>query len=78
MNAFRREVNWSPDNIRAWYDLGVTLEKLKREDEAKIAFTKVDQLTNAAASISTTQAVVTDPPGTKTGPIATKSGTPES
>jgi tetratricopeptide (TPR) repeat protein len=77
MNAFRREVNWSPDNIRAWYDLGVTLEKLKREDEAKIAFAKVDQLTNAAASVSTTQTFAADAPGTKTGPIATKTGTME-
>jgi tetratricopeptide (TPR) repeat protein len=74
MNAFRREVNWSPDNIRAWYDLGVTLEKLKRDDEARIAFNKVDQLTNAAANISSTQAFSPEP-GVKTGPIPTKTTT---
>ena len=51
MNAFRREVHWQPDNIRAWYDLGVTLEKLGRSDESRAALDKVDQLTNAAASI---------------------------
>ena len=70
MNAFRREVNWSPDNIRAWYDLGVTLQKLKRDDEAKIAFAKVDQLTNAAANISSTQSF--PEPGVQTGPIPTR------
>ena len=72
MNAFRREVNWSPDNIRAWYDLGVTLEKMGRTDESKIAFAKVDQLTNAAANISSTQVFPSDVPGVKTGPIPTK------
>jgi len=71
MNAFRREVNWSPDNIRAWYDLGVTLEKLKRDDEAKIAFNKVDQLTNAAANISSTQSFPSEV-GVQTGPIPTR------
>jgi tetratricopeptide (TPR) repeat protein len=74
MSAFRREVNWAPENIRAWYDLGVALEKLQRPEEAKLAFAKVDQLTNAAASSSTTQAFESEPPGTKTGPIATKQG----
>jgi tetratricopeptide (TPR) repeat protein len=71
MNAFRREVNWAPDNIRAWYDLGVTLEKLNREDEAKVAFGKVDQLTNAAANLSSPP--IAPPEFTvKTGPIPVK------
>ncbi len=52
MNAFRREVNWVPDNIRAWYDLGVTLEKLDRGDEAQVAFQSRSELTHAAASAS--------------------------
>jgi tetratricopeptide (TPR) repeat protein len=72
MNAFRREVNWVPDNIRAWYDLGVTLEKLGRDDEARVAFHKVDLLSNAAADITgplTALAVEQEP---KTGPIPNK------
>ena len=78
MNAFRREVSFSPDNIRAWYDLGVTFEKMGREDESKAAFAKVDQLTNAAASISSTQAFPYESPGVKTGPIPTKQSGSES
>jgi tetratricopeptide (TPR) repeat protein len=75
MNAFRREVNWAPDNIRAWYDLGVTLEKLNRGDEAKIAFGKVDQLTQAAANLSGTQTLI-EPNEIKTGPIPAKQSAP--
>jgi tetratricopeptide (TPR) repeat protein len=78
MNAFRREVNWVPDNIRAWYDLGVTLEKLGRDDEARVAFHKVDLLSNAAADL-TTSASLADISGShepKTGPISTKETTP--
>ncbi len=44
MIAFRQEVHWAPNNVRAWYDLGVTLEKLGRLDEAHVAFTKADVL----------------------------------
>ncbi len=71
MNAFRREVNWVPDNIRAWYDLGVTLKKLGREDEATVAFHKVDLLSNAAADIAVpVEAALLHEP--KTGPIPMK------
>jgi len=76
MNAFRREVNWVPDNIRAWYDLGVTLEKLGRDDEARIAFHKVDLLSNAAADLSGIPAEFSGDHGPKTGPIPTKQTTP--
>ncbi|HEV3271963.1 MAG TPA: tetratricopeptide repeat protein [Candidatus Methylacidiphilales bacterium] len=72
MNALRREVNWVPDNIRAWYDLGVTLEKLGREDEARVAFHKVDLLSNAAADLSGAMGEISGHPGPKTGPIPTK------
>jgi len=72
MNAFRREVTWVPDNIRAWYDLGVTLEKLGRDDEARVAFNKVDALSQAAADPSGA-GVALEP---KTGPIPTKQTTP--
>jgi hypothetical protein len=44
MKAFRQEVNWDPDNVRAWYDLGVTLEKLGNNEESAIAYAKVDAL----------------------------------
>jgi hypothetical protein len=44
MNAFRQEVVWAPSNVRAWYDLGVTLEKLGRREEARVAFARVDAL----------------------------------
>jgi len=44
MNAFRQEVIWAPTNVRAWYDLGVTLEKMGRREEAKLAFARVDSL----------------------------------
>ena len=69
MDAFRREVNWVPDNIRAWYDLGVTLEKLGRGDEARVAFHKVDLLSNAAADISSLPIEPTGNSGPKTGPM---------
>ena len=72
MNAFRREVNWVPDNIRAWYDLGVTLEKLGRNDEARVAFNKVDQLTNAATDIPSIPVGASAAHEPKTGPIPTK------
>jgi len=75
MNAFRREVNWSPDNIRAWYDLGVTLEKLGREDEARVAFHKVDLLTNAATDLSSVPGEISGSVGLETGPIPTKQAT---
>jgi tetratricopeptide (TPR) repeat protein len=78
MNAFRREVNWVPDNIRAWYDLGVTLKKLGREEEAHVAFHKVDLLSNAAADLP---AIVPDsatPHEPKTGPMPKKEATPAS
>ncbi len=75
MDAFRREVNWVPDNIRAWYDLGVTLEKLGRDDEARIAFHKVDLLSNAAADLSGMPNDATGGDGPKTGPISTKQTT---
>ncbi|MCE0523959.1 MAG: tetratricopeptide repeat protein [Methylacidiphilales bacterium] len=76
MNAFRREVNWVPDNIRAWYDLGVTLEKLGRADEARIAFHKVDLLTNAATDLSSPPGEISIPAGPETGPIPTKQTPP--
>jgi Flp pilus assembly protein TadD len=76
LNAFRREVHWQPDNIRAWYDLGVTLEKMGRADESRHAFDKVDQLTNVAASISSTQSLASEERGVKTGPIPTKQSPP--
>ena len=71
MNAFRREVNWVPDNIRAWHDLGVTLKTLGKDDEAHMAFHKVDLLTNAAAATNDMPAGsgVHEP---KTGPISAK------
>jgi len=72
MNAFRREVTWVPDNIRAWYDLGVTLEKLKRDDEARVAFHKVDLLSNAAADLHGPIGDIADSGEPKTGPIPTK------
>ncbi len=76
MNAFRREVTWVPDHIRAWYDLGVTLEKLGREDEARVAFHKVDLLSNAAADLSGMAIEITGTDGPKTGPISTKQTPP--
>ena len=76
MNAFRREVNWVPDNIRAWYDLGVTLEKLDRADEARVAFHKVDLLSNAAADISSVSMDISGGHEPKTGPIPTRQATP--
>jgi tetratricopeptide (TPR) repeat protein len=76
MNAFRREVNWVPDNIRAWYDLGVTLEKLGREDEARVAFHKVDLLSNAATDLSGVPSELSSVDDLKTGPISTKQATP--
>ena len=72
MNAFRREVNWVPDNIRAWHDLGVTLKKLGREDEAHVAFHKVDLLTNAAADLSGMDLDPFSAQEPKTGPIPAK------
>jgi tetratricopeptide (TPR) repeat protein len=69
MNAFRREVNWVPENIRAWYDLAVTLEKLGRDEEARVAFHKVDLLSNAANDFA---ALPVEPPTKhepKTGPM---------
>jgi tetratricopeptide (TPR) repeat protein len=72
MNAFRREVNWVPDNIRAWHDLGVTLKKLGRDDEAHMAFHKVDLLTNAAAASSNGPAEGGSVHEPKTGPISSK------
>jgi tetratricopeptide (TPR) repeat protein len=76
MNAFRREVNWVPDNIRAWYDLGVTLEKLGRTDESRVAFHKVDLLSNAAADISGVPFEHTTERAPKTGPISKKQVSP--
>ena len=76
MNAFRREVNWVPDNIRAWYDLGVTLEKLGREDEARVAFHKVDLLSNDAAALSGVPGGISSAHEPKTGPIPMKQATP--
>ena len=77
MNAFRREVTWVPDNIRAWHDLGVTLKALGRDDEAHVAFHKVDLLSNAAADMndivpdSTTQEPKTGPmPALETPPAS--------
>ena len=72
MNAFRREVHWVPDNIRAWYDLAVTLEKLGRQDEARVAYQKVDALSNAATDSSGSPIDFSDSQGLKTGPISTK------
>jgi tetratricopeptide (TPR) repeat protein len=69
MNAFRREVSWVPDNIRAWYDLGMTLDKLGREDEARVAFHKVDLLTNAVADLSVAPAGNSEGQAPKTGPM---------
>jgi tetratricopeptide (TPR) repeat protein len=71
MNAFRREVNWVPDNIRAWYDLAITLGKLGREDEARVAFHKVDLLSNAAADVLANVEGSSDVGEPKTGPIPT-------
>jgi len=76
MNAFRREVNWAPDNIRAWYDLGVTLEKLGREDEARVAFHKVDLLSNAATDIANLTIDIAGGHEPKTGPIPMKQSAP--
>jgi Flp pilus assembly protein TadD len=73
MNAFRREVNWVPDNIRAWYDLGVTLDKLGRNDEARVAYNKVDQLSNAATDIPSMPVDLPPLAEPKTGPIPTRS-----
>jgi len=73
MNAFRREVNWVPDNIRAWYDLGVTLDKLGRNDEARVAYNKVDQLSNAATDIPSMPVDLPPSAEPKTGPIPTRS-----
>jgi len=72
VNAFRREVNWVPDNIRAWYDLGVTLRKLGREDEARVAFDKVDSLSQSAAAPSNIPVEISVGEELKTGPIPTK------
>jgi tetratricopeptide (TPR) repeat protein len=52
MTAFRQEVRWDPNNIRAWYDLAVTLEKLGRQDEALVAYAKVDVLSHAVQGSS--------------------------
>jgi tetratricopeptide (TPR) repeat protein len=76
MNAFRREVNWVPDNIRAWYDLGVTLEKLGRSDEARVAFHKVDLLSNAAADLPASPGEIAGDHEPKTGPIPTRLANP--
>ena len=73
MNAFRREVNWVPDNIRAWYDLGVTLDKLGRGDEARVAYNKVDQLSNAATDVPSMPVEPSPSAEPKTGPIPTRS-----
>jgi protein O-GlcNAc transferase len=72
MNAFKREVSWVPDNIRAWYDLGVTLEKLGRADEARVAFHKVDLLSDAAADLTDFPIEISSAHGLKTGPIPMK------
>jgi protein O-GlcNAc transferase len=69
MNAFRREVNWVPDNIRAWYDLAVTLEKLGRDDEARVAYHKVDLLSNAAGDSPSLPEETLHQIEPKTGPI---------
>jgi Flp pilus assembly protein TadD len=47
MSAFRQEVGWTPGNVRAWYDYAVTLDKLGRKDEARVAFAKADSLSQA-------------------------------
>ena len=72
VNAFKREVQWVPDNIRAWYDLGVTLKKLGKEDEAHVAFHKVDLLTAAASATPESAMESTGVVEPKTGPIAVK------
>lgn len=76
MNAFRREVTWVPDNIRAWYDLGVTMQKLGREDEARVAFHKVDLLSNAAADLAGPAGGASELQEAKTGPMSMKQTTP--
>jgi hypothetical protein len=49
--------------------LAVTLEKLGREDEARVAFHKVDLLSNAAADLSGTPGESTEGQEPKTGPM---------
>jgi tetratricopeptide (TPR) repeat protein len=72
LNAFKREVHWVPDNIRAWYDLAVTLQTLGKEDEASLAFHKVDLLTTAAAATPAGSSDGSNFDIPKTGPIATR------
>ena len=72
VKAFQREVHWVPDNIRAWYDLGVTLQKLGREDESRVAFHRVDLLSNAAADISGPPLEIKGDHEPKTGPMPTR------
>ena len=50
MKAFRQEIHWDPTNVRAWYDMGVALEKLDQYDKAAVAFAKVDELNLATAA----------------------------
>jgi hypothetical protein len=69
-------VSWMPDNIRAWYDLAVTLEKLGRTDEARVAFHKVDLLSNAAADLTDFPIEISGAHGLKTGPISIKETSP--
>ena len=69
MNAFRCEVIWVPDNIRAWYDLGVTLEKLGNKDAAVAAFQKVDLFSRAASEPVGKPGEISGGEELKTGPI---------
>jgi hypothetical protein len=50
MTAFRQETRWEPENGQGWRDLGVTLEKLGRDDEAREALAKAVELEAAAGT----------------------------
>jgi Flp pilus assembly protein TadD len=44
IGAFNRAIDINPKYVEAWYNKGVALEKLGRNDEANVAFAKAKEL----------------------------------
>ncbi|HEY0257058.1 MAG TPA: hypothetical protein VGC39_06420, partial [Candidatus Methylacidiphilales bacterium] len=46
---FQREVELAPDDVKAWYDYGVSLQTLSLEDESAAAFEQAEGLEKSLA-----------------------------
>jgi tetratricopeptide (TPR) repeat protein len=46
---FQREVDLAPDDAKAWYDLGVSLQSLGLEEESAKAFEQAEGLVKSLA-----------------------------